>query len=142
MNYREEIFSHEEHLWVLCVPRPEPGQRLSSKIDLIDWYNNQLLANSIIRGRVSLDAKTPTLLSSSTTLPTKGILIYGLGDAKSLDRSEAQKMTQDLGRVLDGLNVDSTWVLISSDVPESFADEFQKSRTSSSSLSRANISIR
>ncbi len=139
MDLKAEIFSHTEKLWVLCVGSEATRKPLSSLIDTIDWYNNQLLSKSLIKDQVKVDFLTKTLLATSGQLPVDRLLIFGLGDEKTLDEAQAKIALADLNRSLDGLCEKAPWIILSSDVAPAFSHEFKKSHSKLTHISGSSV---
>jgi len=138
---RDEVHSHQEKTWILCIAENFVTKPLSPLIDLVDWYNNQLLTKSILGGQVKLKFGDRTLMATSGLLPVEKILIMGLGNSEQLTTAQGKIFIQDLSQTLEKLGETNPWVIMAADTPPKFIEEIKKSRTSINSLSQANISV-
>jgi hypothetical protein len=141
MTLRQDIFSHQEKLWVLCLGQDSLAEILPPLTDLIDWFNNQLLTKSLANGKIETGFGKSTLLGTAELLPVSRLLVVGLGETATLTGSLAKKFVQALDQALLGLNENSPWIIFPPGVPTAFTAEIQNSRTSFATLARATISF-
>ena len=141
MLQRKELFSHREKIWVLCLDRSAASEPLPVTMELVDWYNNQILTKSLVGGKIETAFGKSTLLATTGLLPVSRLLVVGLGDLPDLNAAAARKFAQDLDQIVMNLGEAGPWILFPDETPAKFTDEFEKSRTSFESLAHAKISI-
>jgi hypothetical protein len=141
MTLRDEIHSHHEKTWIICLGEEFAAKPLTPLVDLVDWYNNQLITKSILTNQVKLGLGDRTLMATSGLLPAEKLLILGLGKSEQLTATQAKKFLQDVGQTLEGLGETNPWLVIAGDTSDKFVEEIKKSRTSITPLSQANISV-
>ena len=140
MNLRDEVFSHSQPLWVLCVDSQSIDERLSPLQATIDWYNNHLLEKNLISNKIDTSLGARTLLATSGLLPVKRLLVFGLGNSGSLTAAQARKAIEALSSTLVELQEVSPWIILPARTPPKIVEEFEKSRTSADPLKHASIS--
>ena len=140
MIAREEIFQRNEKLWVLCIGRDSLKAPMSASLDLVDWYNNQILARALTAGKIETDFGKTALIATSGLLPVQRLLVFGLGETDDLTASQGKKFAEALDQILEGIGENDPWIVFPESAPPKFIDEVQKSRTSTSRLAHAKIS--
>src|ERR1700733_8826835 len=100
MDLRQEIFSHSEKLWVLCLGQESLRKPLPPRIDMIDWYNNQLVTKSLLKNQIKIDFGSKTLLSTAGQLPVERLLVLGLGEEKNLSESQGKAFLQEINNCM------------------------------------------
>ena len=128
MNLREELNTHHEKTWVLCLSHPPKGeaQVLTPLPDLVYWYNNQLLTKSLLSKKINLAFGELTLMPTGGLLSAEKLLVVGMGPTESLTVPVARKFLQDLSQTLKSLQAEPAWLIFSSHIPAKFIDEIKK----------------
>lgn len=143
MNLRQELSSHNEKIWVLCLPENSGSETrpLSPLPDLVDWYNNQILTKALLTKKIRLQLGEKTLIPTCGLTGAEKILVVGLGDGAALGAAQGRQIVQDLSQTLEQLQENQAWIIFSSNLPPKFIDEIKKSRTSSGPWGQATISV-
>lgn len=131
-NIYEEIIIHKDHIWFLLSPPPIKS-KFSPLVDFIDWYNNQLLAKSFKRKKITLQAGEKTLLHTSHLLPSQKLIAIGLEDLSSGKKvielcDEIKKISQEVvgGESKTSASIHNTWIVISEDTPTSLKKDLEE----------------
>lgn len=139
MDLRSEVFSHQEKLWILCIGQESTKKPLSPLLDMIDWYNNQLLAKGILQNQIATDLGSKTLLGVTGILPLSRLLIFGIGNEKDLGPSQAKNILSMLDTALEGLNETTPWIIFPNHTPQEFIAELSKGKTHIERLTHSSV---
>ncbi len=141
MDLRNEVFSHQEKLWILCIGQEVSKKPLSPLLDMVDWYNNQLLAKGLLKNQIPFEFGSKTLLATTGFLQVSRLLIFGIGDEENLNLTDAKNFLSEIDKALEGLGEISPWIIFSKETSSAFISEINKSRRHSERLSSASISV-
>jgi hypothetical protein len=140
VDLRNEVFSHEEKLWILCIGQEVSKKPLSPLLDMVDWYNNQLLGKGLLQNQIPFEFGSKTLLATMGFLPVTRLLIFGIGDEKNLTATDAKNFLGEVDKALEGLGEKSPWIIFSDHTSTDFINEINKGRTRLERLSSAAVS--
>jgi hypothetical protein len=141
MNLRVELSEHTEELWVIGITGEYAKKPLSPLTSMIDWFQNFFITNCILSEKLSLQFGEKLLMKANGLLPAKRLLIIGLGAADKLDSTHCKKFMKSLDFTLHQLNEKNPWLVVSSELPDSFCDELIKSKATSEYLTKSALSI-
>ncbi len=141
MNLREEVFFHNETLWILCIGQDFTKKPLSPLMDMVDWYNNQLLTKGLLSRQISYNYKSKTLLPTTGFLSLSRLLILGLGDEKTLTEIMAKEFVYEVDETLKGLGEKAPWIIFPPTTSPQFISGFNKNKSKSDRLTAAPVSM-
>ncbi len=124
-NLRQELFKHKDIPWLIFSPAAE-NLSLSPLVELIDFYNNQLLVKSIKAEKIKLNLGEKTMFSSVGLLPTARLIVIGTGRIAELDKSQTQKLISEAEATIENLGEKKAWVVVSSRCPENLITAVKK----------------
>jgi hypothetical protein len=141
VDLRSEVFSHHEKLWILCLGHEASKKPLSPLLDMVDWYNNQLLGKNSLIDQIPNEFGSKTLLATSGFLPVHRLLIFGLGNEKNLKEDDATNFLSEIDKTLKGLDESLPWIIFSNQTSPEFINEINKRRTAWQRLATAEITV-
>ncbi len=141
MSLRNVLHTHSEKIWILALDDKCLSRPFSPLVQLIDWYNNQILLKSVKSKKIDFSFGRKTLISTFGLLPTEKLVLIGLGQSQNLGLREAKKFLDETLKTVDGFGVQNPWIIFEPSTPKEFLNEVTKSRTSIENLTQATISV-
>jgi hypothetical protein len=132
---RNEIFSHTESLWILGIGGTASKKPVSPLVEMVDWYNNQLIAKSLLKKTIPLSFSSQVLLATSGLLPVSRLIVFSLGEGPL--KEDAKTVCEELNKLLEGLNESRPWIIFPATLESDFSRNFDKSRTKFQRLAEA-----